>query len=220
MAKLYFYYSAMNAGKTTTLLQSAHNYHERGMRTLILTPRLDDRYGVGMVQSRIGLKAPGRIFDRGEDLEAIALNDRNLHGALHCVLVDEAQFLSKSQVWQLTEIVDRLHIPELAFGLRTDFRGELFEGSQYLLAWADTLGEIKTICHTGRKATMVVRVDDEGRALTEGPQVEIGGNERYISVSRPEFKKVVAGLSRIELSQPELPFAPADDGTAARELDD
>jgi thymidine kinase len=168
MAKLYFYYSAMNAGKTTTLLQSAHNYHERGMRTLILTPRLDDRYGVGMVQSRIGLKAPGRIFDRGEDLEAIALNDRNLHGALHCVLVDEAQFLSKSQVWQLTEIVDRLHIPVLAFGLRTDFRGELFEGSQYLLAWADTLGEIKTICHTGRKATMVVRVDDEGRALTEG----------------------------------------------------
>ena len=220
MAKLYFYYSAMNAGKTTTLLQSAHNYHERGMRTLILTPRLDDRYGVGMVQSRIGLKAPGRIFERGEDLEAIALNDRNLHGALHCVLVDEAQFLGKSQVWQLTEIVDRLHIPVLAFGLRTDFRGELFEGSQYLLAWADTLGEIKTICHTGRKATMVVRVDDEGRALTEGPQVEIGGNERYISVSRPEFKKIVAGISRIELSQPELPFAPADDGTAARELDD
>jgi len=220
MAKLYFYYSAMNAGKTTTLLQSAHNYHERGMRTLILTPRLDDRYGVGMVQSRIGLKAPGRIFDRDEDLEAIAINDRNLHGALHCVLVDEAQFLSKSQVWQITEIVDRQHIPVLAFGLRTDFRGELFEGSQYLLAWADSLGEIKTICHTGRKATMVVRVDDEGRALTEGPQVEIGGNERYISVSRPEFKKIVAGESRIELSQPELPFAPADDGTAARELDD
>jgi len=204
MAKLYFYYSAMNAGKTTTLLQSAHNYHERGMRTLILTPRLDDRYGVGMVQSRIGLKAPGRIFERGEDLEAIALNDRNLHGALHCVLVDEAQFLSKRQVWELTEIVDRQGIPVLAFGLRTDFRGELFEGSQYLLAWADSLGEIKTICHTGRKATMVVRVDDEGRALTEGPQVEIGGNERYISVSRAEFKKIVAGEGRIELKQTEL----------------
>ena len=219
MAKLYFYYSAMNAGKTTTLLQSAHNYHERGMRTLIMTPRLDDRYGVGVVQSRIGLKAPGRIFDRDEDLEAIALNDRNLHGALHCVLVDEAQFLSKGQVWQLTEIVDRHHVPVLAFGLRTDFRGELFEGSQYLLAWADSIGEIKTICHTGRKATMVVRVDDEGRAVTEGPQVEIGGNERYISVSRPEFKKIVAGISRIELSQPELPFSnPDDHDSAARDI--
>jgi thymidine kinase len=209
MAKLYFYYSAMNAGKTTTLLQSAHNYHERGMRTLILTPRLDDRHGEGVVASRIGLKARGLIFDRDDDLQAMALSDVDRQGPLHCVLVDEAQFLSKRQVWQLTEIVDRLHVPVLAYGLRTDFRGELFEGSQYLLAWADNLSEIKTICHTGRKATMVVRVDEHGRAVTDGPQVEIGGNERYVSVSRPEFKKIVAGEGRIELQQPQLDLGPS-----------
>jgi thymidine kinase len=212
MAKLYFYYSAMNAGKTTTLLQSAHNYHERGMRTLILTPRLDDRYGEGIVASRIGLKARGLIFERDDDLQAMALSDIDRQGALHCVLVDEAQFLSRQQVWQLTEIVDRLRIPVLAYGLRTDFRGELFEGSQYLLAWADNLAEIKTICHTGRKATMVVRVDEHGRAVTDGPQVEIGGNERYVSVSRPEFKKIVAGEGRIELQQPQLALGSPDPG--------
>jgi len=206
MAKLYFYYSAMNAGKTTTLLQSAHNYHERGMRTLILTPRLDDRYGEGVVASRIGLKANGRIFERGDDLLAMTNSDLAANGALNCVLVDEAQFLSKSQVWQLTEIVDVLNIPVLAYGLRTDFRGELFEGSQYLLAWADSFTEIKTICHTGRKATMVVRVDEHGRAVTQGPQVEIGGNERYVSVSRAEFKKITSGEGRIELKQAELPL--------------
>lgn len=212
MAKLYFYYSAMNAGKTTTLLQSAHNYHERGMRTLILTPRLDDRAGAGVVASRIGLRARGMIFETGDDLQAMALSDIDEHGPLHCVLVDESQFLSKLQVWQLTEIVDRLKVPVLAYGLRTDFRGELFEGSQYLLAWADNLAEIKTICHTGRKATMVVRVDEHGRAVTDGPQVQIGGNERYVSVSRPEFKKIVAGEGRIELQQPQLPLghAPLD----------
>lgn len=204
MAKLYFYFSAMNAGKTTTLLQSAHNYRERGMRTLILTPRLDRRYGEGVVASRIGLKAEGRVFDPGDDLFAIAQDDIAAAGDLHCVLVDEAQFLGKQQVWQLTEIVDRLDIPVLAYGLRTDFRGELFEGSQYLLAWADSLSEIKTICHTGRKATMVVRVDEHGRAITDGPQVEIGGNERYVSVSRAEFKKITAGEGRIELQQPRL----------------
>jgi thymidine kinase len=208
MAKLYFYYSAMNAGKTTTLLQSAHNYHERGMRTLILTPQLDDRYGKGVVQSRIGLKAIGRVFERGDDLEAIARGDIAKSGPLNCVLVDEAQFLTKRQVWELTEIVDKLNVPVLAYGLRTDFRGELFEGSQYLLAWADSLGEIKTICHTGRKATMVVRVDDEGRAVTQGPQVEIGGNERYVSVSRAEFKKITSGEGRLELKQPQLPLKP------------
>ena len=208
MAKLYFYYSAMNAGKTTTLLQSAHNYHERGMRTLILTPQLDDRYGKGVVQSRIGLKAIGRVFERGDDLEAIARGDIAKNGPLNCVLVDEAQFLTKRQVWELTEIVDKLNVPVLAYGLRTDFRGELFEGSQYLLAWADSLGEIKTICHTGRKATMVVRVDDEGRAVTQGPQVEIGGNERYVSVSRAEFKKITSGEGRLELKQPQLPLKP------------
>jgi thymidine kinase len=206
LAKLYFYYSAMNAGKTTTLLQSAHNYHERGMRTLILTPRLDDRYGEGVVASRIGLRARGTIFGRDDDLLALARADLAAHGPLHCVLLDEAQFLSKRQVWQVTEIVDALGIPVLAYGLRTDFRGELFEGSQYLLAWADTITEIKTICHSGRKATMVVRVDEQGRAVTDGPQVEIGGNERYVSVSRAEFKKITAGEGRIELQQPQLPL--------------
>ena len=210
MAKLYFYYSAMNAGKTTTLLQSAHNYHERGMRTLILTPRLDDRYGEGVVASRIGLKARGRIFGRDDDLLAIVQADIAAHGPLHCVLADEAQFLSKAQVWQITEIVDRLNVPVLAYGLRTDFRGELFEGSQYLLAWADNLVEIKTICHTGRKATMVLRVDEHGRAVSDGPQVEIGGNERYVSVSRGEFKKVMAGEGVVDLQQPQLPLDRGD----------
>ncbi|MEJ5208494.1 thymidine kinase [Denitratimonas sp. CY0512] len=207
MAKLYFYYSAMNAGKTTTLLQSAHNYHERGMRTLILTPKLDNRYGEGVVASRIGLSARGRVFERDADLLAIVRADIDANGALHCVLVDESQFLSRRQVWELSEVVDQLGVPVLAYGLRTDFRGELFEGSQYLLAWADSLSEIKTICHTGRKATMVVRVDEHGRAITDGPQVEIGGNERYVSVSRPEYKKIVSGEGRIELQQPQLPLA-------------
>jgi len=207
MAKLYFYYSAMNAGKTTTLLQSAHNYHERGMRTLILTPHLNDRHGRGVVASRIGLKADGRQFERDDDLLRIAERDIEANGPLHCVLVDEAQFLTKAQVWQLTDIVDVLKIPVLTYGLRTDFRGELFEGSRYLLAWADNLIEIKTICHTGRKATMVVRVDDHGRVVTDGPQVEIGGNERYVSVSRAEFKKVMAGEGAIPLLQRELPLA-------------
>lgn len=210
MAKLYFYYSAMNAGKTTTLLQSAHNYHERGMRTLILTPKLDDRFGEGLVASRIGLKARGTVFTRDDDLLALAEADLAARGALHCVLVDEAQFLSKRQVWQVTEIVDKLGIPVLAYGLRTDFRGELFEGSQYLLAWADNLVEIKTICHSGRKATMVLRVDENGRAISDGPQVEIGGNERYVSVSRGEFKKVMAGEGRIDLQQPQLPLGSPD----------
>jgi thymidine kinase len=199
MAKLYFYYSAMNAGKTTALLQSAHNYSERGMRTLILVPRLDDRHGVGVVASRIGLKAEGRIFDRDDDLHAVVRADIAAHGALHCVLVDEAQFLAKAQAWQIGEVVDALQVPVLAYGLRTDFRGELFEGSQYLLAWADELIELKTICHSGKKATMVVRVDANGRAITQGPQVEIGGNERYVSVSRAEFKKVMAGDAAVPL---------------------
>jgi len=205
MAKLYFYYSAMNAGKTTTLLQSAYNYRERGMRTLILTPQLDTRAGDGVVASRIGLRAQAQRFTRADDLFALAAADIDLHGELDCVLVDEAQFLSKAQVWQLSDVVDMLGIPVLAYGLRTDFRGELFEGSQYLLAWADNLIEIKTICHTGKKATMVVRVDEHGHAVTDGPQVEIGGNERYVSVSRAEFKKIMAGQSAVELQQPLLP---------------
>jgi thymidine kinase len=206
MAKLYFYYSSMNAGKTTNLLQSAYNYFERGMRTLILTPALDNRYGEGVVASRIGLRSQAQRFTTKTDLLAQVRADIAAHGDLHCVFVDEAQFLNKAQVWQLTDVVDELHVPVLAYGLRTDFRGELFEGSTYLLAWADNLEEIKTICHTGRKATMVVRVDDEGRAITEGPQVEIGGNERYVSVSRAEFKKITRGHGRIELKQPTLPL--------------
>ncbi len=207
MAKLYFYYSAMNAGKTTTLLQSAHNYRERGMRVLILTPRLDHRAGSGVVASRIGLKAEGVPFAVDADLEALVRADIAAQGKLDCVLVDEAQFLSRAQVWQLSEVVDQLRIPVLCYGLRTDFRGELFEGSQYLLAWADEFSEIKTICHSGKKATMTVRVDDHGRAVQDGPQVEIGGNERYVSVSRAEFKKIARGESRIEPLQAPLPLA-------------
>ncbi|MEY2867268.1 MAG: hypothetical protein RIQ43_1294 [Pseudomonadota bacterium] len=206
MAKLYFYYSTMNAGKTTTLLQSAYNYHERGMRTLILTPKLDNRAGEGVVASRIGLKANAVTFTGGDDLAAIVRQVLAAKGKIDCVLVDESQFLTKAQVWQLTDVVDSLKIPVLAYGLRTDFRGELFEGSQYLLAWADNLIELKTICHSGKKANMVVRVDANGRAVTEGPQVEVGGNERYVSVSRPEFKKIMAGESAIELQQSVLPL--------------
>lgn len=207
MAKLYFYYSAMNAGKTTTLLQSAHNYRERGMRVAIFTPKLDFRAGSGTVASRIGLSAEGHAFERDDDLEVLVRNDIATRGKLDCVLVDEAQFLSKAQVWQLSEIVDRLRIPVLCYGLRTDFRGELFEGSQYLLAWADELSEIKTICHSGKKATMTVRVDEQGHAVQDGPQVEIGGNERYISVSRAEFKKVMRGEGRIDPLQHPLPLS-------------
>ena len=211
MAKLYFYYSAMNAGKTTTLLQSAHNYRERGMRVAILTPRLDHRDGSGMVASRIGLRADGTAFGRDDDLERMVRASVDNNGPLHCVLVDEAQFLTRAQAWQLTEIVDQLRIPVLCYGLRTDFRGELFEGSQYLLAWADELQEIKTICHSGSKATMTVRVDERGRALQDGPQVEIGGNERYVSVSRAEFKKVMRGEGEITPLQAPLPLAPRRD---------
>ncbi len=206
MAKLYFYYSAMNAGKTTTLLQSAHNYRERGMRVAILTPRLDDRAGSGVVASRIGLRAEAVAFDRHDDLERWVRDDIAAHGKLDCVLVDEAQFLTRAQVWQLSDVVDALRIPVLCYGLRTDFRGELFEGSQYLLAWADEMSEIKTICHTGKKATMTVRVNEQGLAVQDGPQVEIGGNERYVSVSRAEFKKIARGEGRIEPLQPALPL--------------
>ncbi|MGY6629958.1 MAG: thymidine kinase [Wenzhouxiangella sp.] len=198
MAKLYFYYSTMNAGKTTVLLQSAYNYAERGMRPLLLSPAIDDRAGRGVIQSRVGLSR-----------EALAVGpDDNLYdqveaalsgGQIHCVLTDESQFFSREQIFQLTEVVDRLRIPVLAFGLRTDFRGELFTGSQYLLAWADELKELKTICHSGSKATMVVRVDEHGFAVTDGAQIEIGGNDRYVPVSRAEFKLIFHGGKRVRL---------------------
>ena len=186
MAKLYFYYSAMNAGKTTTLLQSNYNYQERGMRTLVLKPKLDDRFGEG-VRSRIGLHAEAYDFSNVDDLFAIASSRKSTEG-LDCVLLDEAQFMTRAQVEQLTQIVDALAIPVLTYGLRTDFQGELFEGSTHLLAWADELKEIKTICHCGRKATMVVRLDADGRALRSGEQVQIGGNEQYVSMCRLHYK--------------------------------
>ena len=199
----------MNAGKSTHLLQSSHNYRERGMQTLILTPGLDDRYGSGQVTSRIGLKAPAVICDPAEDLYKVA-SAAHERQALSCVLVDEAQFLNKAQVYQLTDIVDKLDIPVLAYGLRTDFQGELFEGSSHLLAWADELHELKTICHTGKKATMVVRVDANGRAVLRGNQVEIGGNDRYVSVSRSEFKRIFEDSSDLEPAQVPLPLSPDD----------
>jgi len=201
MAKLYFYYSAMNAGKTTLLLQSAHNYRERGMNPLLFTPAVDDRHRAGLIRSRIGVEAEAMVFGAESNLFEQVRQELEKHD-IHCVLVDEAQFLSRDQVYQLTEVVDRLEIPVLCFGLRTDFQGELFEGSRYLLAWGDQLEEIKTICHTGRKATMVVRLDERGYALKEGSQIEIGGNERYVSVSRKAFKEVFYGGKRINLTGP------------------
>lgn len=189
MAKLFFYYSSMNAGKSTTLLQSAHNYRERGMRPLLFTPRLDTRATEGRVTSRIGLDAEAHTFTPADNLHAIV---RDQAEPIHCVLVDEAQFLSRAQVFQLGEIADALGVPVLAYGLRTDFQGNLFEGSQHLLAWADKLVEIKTICHCGSKATMVLRTDLDGIVLREGAQVEIGGNERYVSVCRKHFKEGMA----------------------------
>ncbi len=188
MAKLYFYYSSMNAGKSTALLQSSYNYKERGMNTLVLAPEVDDRFGAGKVSSRIGLESEATIFNKEDDLHGIvtaAINDE----ALHCVLIDEAQFLTKDQVFQLGEVTDKLNIPVLAYGLRTDFQGEPFEGSKYLLSWSDNLKEIKAICHCGTKATMVIRLDEHGKAVTEGSQVEIGGNDRYISMCRKHFKE-------------------------------
>ena len=185
MAKLYFYYSTMNAGKSTSLLQSSHNYRERGMRTLVYTAKLDQRGG-GKVHSRIGLTSEALHFDQGSDLYA-EVSGEHAGQVVSCVLLDEAQFLSPSQVEQLAAVVDRLSIPVLCYGLRTDFRGELFPGSARLLALADELSELKTICHCGRKATMVVRVGADGKVEQEGAQVEIGGNERYLPLCRRHF---------------------------------
>ena len=187
MAKLYFYYSAMNAGKTTTLLQSSHNYVERGMNTLLLKPKIDDREGERIIRSRIGLEAESHEFEKNDNLFQ-ELAGQHKDNQLHCVLVDEAQFLSRNQVKELGDVVDQLKIPVLCYGLRTDFLGELFEGSKCLLAWADELREIKTVCHCGRKAIMTVRLNEEGKPLKAGEQIQIGGNESYVSMCRRHFK--------------------------------
>ncbi len=187
MAKLYFYYSAMNAGKTTTLLQSAYNYRERRMNTLVLKPSIDDRHTAAVVRSRIGLEANAVCFQKDDDLLELT-EERHQKTPLSCLLLDEAQFLTKSQVFALGEVVDKLGIPVLAYGLRTDFKGELFEGSLHLLAWADELLEIKTVCHCGKKANMVLRLDENGTPLKSGAQIQIGGNDSYVSVCRKHFK--------------------------------
>lgn len=190
MAKLYFNYSTMNAGKSTILLQASHNYRERGMDTYLLTARLDDRVGKGQIGSRIGIKADADMFDGNSNLFAM-IETRMTAGPFVCVLIDEAQFLSESQVWQLTRVVDDLKIPVMAYGLRVDFLGKLFPGSAALLALADEMREIRTICHCGKKATMVVRQDEHGNTLTTGEQVQIGGNETYVSLCRQHWRKAV-----------------------------
>ncbi|MEO0665095.1 MAG: thymidine kinase [Pseudomonadota bacterium] len=188
MAKLYFNYSTMNAGKSTLLLQASHNYVERGMATYLMTASFDDRAGEGQIGSRIGISETADTYVAGEDLfEKVA---RRLEaGPCHCVFVDEAQWLSRDQVWQLARAVDDLGVPIMCYGLRVDFRGELFPGSAALLAIADEMREVRTICHCGKKATMVVRMDEAGNVLTEGPQVQVGGNERYVSLCRRHFRE-------------------------------
>ncbi len=188
MAKLYFHYSTMNAGKSTLLLQASYNYHERGMQTYLMTARLDDRAGQGRIASRIGIGADADLFDPGEDLFA-KLERRLAEGPVSCVFVDEAQFLEKTQVWQLARAVDDLGVPVMCYGLRVDFRGELFPGSAALLALADEMREARTICHCGKKATMVVRMGPDGKALTDGAQVQIGGNETYVSLCRRHWRE-------------------------------
>lgn len=187
MAKLYFYYASMNAGKSTTLLQADFNYRERGMRTMLWTAALDDRAGAGVIASRIGLEAAAHCFDAQTDLAAAVLAEHD-RGPLACVLVDEAQFLSAEQVDALARLADDHGIPVLAYGLRTDFQGALFPGSAALLAIADALIELKSVCECGRKATMNLRVDGEGRAVAAGAQTEIGGNDRYVALCRRHFR--------------------------------
>ena len=189
MAQLYFYYSAMNAGKSTSLLQSSYNYRERGMNTFVLTAAIDNRSGIGRISSRIGIESDAHIFTENDNLIEM-ISKVHQQQKQHCILIDESQFLSKQQVKELTYIVDILDIPVLCYGIKTDFQGELFPGSQYLLAWADKLVELKTICHCGRKANMILRLDENGEPIQEGAQVAIGGNERYVSVCRKHFRKV------------------------------
>lgn len=185
MAKLYFYYSAMNAGKSTTLLQSAYNYRERGMNVMLFTPSIDDRDGLDKISSRIGLEARADVFDADHDL-FVQIRDAHAREDVHCILIDEAQFLTGKQVLQLTLVCDRLKIPVLCYGIRTDFQGEPFEGSKYLLAWAEEMVEIKTVCTSGKKATMNARLDDEGNRVWQGEQVDVG--HHYIALSRREFQ--------------------------------
>ena len=187
MAKLYFSYSTMNAGKSTVLLQASHNYGERGMKTMLFTAELDNRSKVGNISSRIGLSEKASTFNNNDNLFS-SVEERLSTDKISCVFVDEAQFLTEKQVWELSDVVEILNIPVMCFGLRTDFQGKLFEGSSSLLAIADELKEIKTICHCGKKANMVVRVDSNGKVLKEGAQIEIGGNEKYISLCRKHWK--------------------------------
>lgn len=186
MAKLYFYYAAMNAGKSTTLLQADFNYRERGMETMLWTAKLDERSGSGTIGSRIALSAPASTYDESVDLFQ-AITDELKKRKLDCILVDEAQFLSQRHVLQLCEVADALSIPVLCYGLRTDFQGKLFPGSAALLALADSLIELKAVCECGRKAIMNLRVDEEGHAVASGEQTEIGGNDRYIALCRKHF---------------------------------
>ena len=186
MAKLYFNYSSMNAGKSTMLLQANHNYIERGMKPRIYTSDLDIRFGKGEIISRIGLRAKSNIFTSKTNIYSDITNVLD-NSIVDCVLIDEAQFLTQNQVLQLGKVVDELEISVLTFGIRTDFQGNLFEGSKYLLAWADNLKEIKTVCHCGRKATMVLRLNGKGEVVSDGTQIEIGGDEKYVSVCRKHF---------------------------------
>lgn len=188
MAKLYFHYSTMNAGKSTLLLQASYNYRERGMETLLLTAALDNRAGAARIASRIGIGGDALTFDTGTDMFALI----EAHGrGCACIFIDEAQFLSKDQVWQLARVADDLGIPVMCYGLRVDFRGELFPGSAALLALADDLREVRTICHCGRKATMVIRRNEAGQVITEGAQVQVGGNETYVSLCRRHWREAV-----------------------------
>lgn len=193
MAKLYFHYSTMNAGKSTLLLQAAHNYREGGMQTYLVTARLDDRAGPGRIASRIGIGDPADTFAPDEDLFA-KLQTRLAQGPVACVFIDEAQFLTKAQVWQLARAVDDLRVPVMCYGLRVDFQGNLFPGSAALLAWADEMREVRTICHCGKKATMVVRKGPDGAAMKDGAQVVIGGNESYQSLCRKHWRAAVGDL--------------------------
>lgn len=191
MSKVYFYYSAMNAGKSTVLLQASYNYQERGMRTVLFAPVVDQRAGIGRIASRIGLEADANPFSTTDDLYKNVVAEHT-DKPLACVLIDEAQFLTRLQVEQLCQVADSLDIPVLCYGLRTDFQAQLFEGSAALLALADDLIELKTICHCGRKATMNLRVGPDGKGLKEGEQIEIGGNERYVSMCRECYYEALA----------------------------